>query len=272
MAQAAVPVERVPRRTVMWRVFHWANVLSILIASLTGMFIAYPFFGLHGSYVMAWMRSFHFYAAIVLDLSVISLAYLYFFSRADRGVKLIVPTRSNFVSLQEGFLNLVLLNRRRRFDSSKADSWNAMWFTVLHLLVLFQMFTGFQLYVQNEYSGASSIGGWWPSLLHTTTDWTLSLFGSIAGVRTVHLVTMYFILAWAMCHIYYEIWRTIMWKEGDITIAFAGHKFARRRVSMPPATRADVAPVDGDAARAPLAASAPAAGSRRADAIPERTP
>ena len=40
---------------------------------------------------MAWMRAFHFYAAIVLDMSVISLAYLYFFSRVDRGAELILP-------------------------------------------------------------------------------------------------------------------------------------------------------------------------------------
>jgi Ni/Fe-hydrogenase 1 B-type cytochrome subunit len=234
MSADSSQVERVFRRSAMWRVFHWANVLSIVVAALTGTFIADPFFGLHGSYVMAWMRAVHFYAAIVLDLSVICLAYLYFFSRVDRGVEQILPTRSNFVSLQEGFLNLVLLNRRKRFDSARPDSWNAVWFTILHLLVLFQVFTGFQLYVEGEAGGSSSIGSWWPSLLHTTTDWTLSVFGSAGGVRAVHLITMYFIIAWALCHIYYEIWRTIMWREGDIGIAFGGYKFGRRRSSAQP--------------------------------------
>jgi Ni/Fe-hydrogenase 1 B-type cytochrome subunit len=271
MRDETVQFERVFRRTVMWRVFHWANALSIVVASLTGTFIADPFFGLHGAYVMAWMRAFHFYAAIVLDLSVISLAYLYFFSRVERGSQLMLPTRRNFVSLQEGFLNLVLLNRRKRFDSSKADSWNAMWFTVLHLLVLFQMFTGFQLYVQQEAAGLSAIGRWWPSLLHATTDWTLSVFGSAGGVRAVHLITMYFIIAWAFCHIYYEIWRTIMWKEGDIAIVFAGHKFARRSGSAARTASGNVATTDGADARAPVA-SAPAAGSPATDAMPERTP
>jgi Ni/Fe-hydrogenase 1 B-type cytochrome subunit len=222
-------LERVFRRTVMWRVFHWCNALSILACILTGFYIANPWFGGHG-YLMAWMRAAHFYAAIILDVSVLALAYLYFFSRVDRGVLQIMPTRSNFTSLQEGFLNLVLLNRRKRFDSSKPDSWNAVWFTILHLLVLFQAITGFQLYVESESSGSSSIGSWWPSLLHTTTDWTLSVFGSAGGVRTVHLITMYFIIGWAFCHIYYEVWRTIVWREGDIVIAFGGYKFARRRV------------------------------------------
>lgn len=233
MSSGSAQVERVFRRTFTWRIFHWANALSIVTCTLTGFYIAKPFFGGIPD-LMAWMRASHFYAAIVLDVSVLSLAYLYFFSGVDRGVKLITPARTNFLSLQEGFLNLVLLNRRKRFDSSKPDSWNAMWFTVLHLMVLFQMFTGFQLYVEAESAGLSSIGSWWPSLLHTTTDWTVSLFGSPSGVRTVHLITMYFIVAWAFCHIYYEIWRTIVWREGDIAIAFGGYKFARRPETAEP--------------------------------------
>jgi Ni/Fe-hydrogenase 1 B-type cytochrome subunit len=234
-------VVRVFRRTWWWRFFHWMNVLAVVTCTLTGIYIARPFFTAHIHYLMAWMRAFHFYAAIVLDVSVLALAYLYFFSRVDRGVLQILPTRSNFVSLREGFLNLVLFNRRKRFDSSKPDSWNAMWFTILHLIVLFQMFTGFQLYVEGESGGLSSIGSWWPRLLHATTDWTLSVFGSAGGVRTVHLVTTYFIVAWAFCHIYYEIWRTIMWREGDIGIAFGGYKFARRR----PVERAPADPTAG---------------------------
>ena len=105
----------------------------------------------------------------------------------------------------------------------------------------------------------SSIGSWWPSLLHTTTDWTLSVFGSAGGVRTVHLITMYFIIAWAFCHIYYEIWRTIMWKEGDIGIAFGGTSSpaAPMRSRRPP----PVAASDSTAARPPVAAGTPAAGS-----------
>ena len=251
MKTSPTQFERIPRRGNMWRIFHWSTVISIVTACLTGLYVANPFFGLHGHDVMSWMRAFHLYVAVILDCSVISLAYLYFFSRIDRGVEEIMPTKKNFASLQEGFLNLVLLNGRKKFDSSKPDSWNAMWFTVLHLLVLFQMFTGFQLYVINEYSGLSSIGDWWPQLLHATTDWTIWLFGSQGGVRTAHLVTMWFIIGWAMCHIYYEIWRTVVWKEGDVGIAIGGYKFARRLPPVSGGTRStDVAvqvdPVDDE--------------------------
>ena len=270
MNQESAQVVRVFRRTGWWRMFHWANALSIVACTLTGIYIANPFFTADIPEQMAWFRAFHLYAAVVLDVSVLALAYLYFFSRVDPGAKVILPTRSNLISLQEGFLNLVLCNRRKRFDSSRPDSWNGAWFSILHLLVLFQAITGFQLYVESESSGSSSIGSWWPSLLHTTTDWTLSVFGSAGGVRTVHLITMYFIIAWAFCHIYYEIWRTVVWREGDIGIVFGGYKFARR--SVPVAPTAPVAGSDSTAARPPVAAGAPPAGSPSPDANPERGP
>jgi Ni/Fe-hydrogenase 1 B-type cytochrome subunit len=47
------------------------------------------------------------------------------------------------------------------------------------------------------------------------------------GVRIAHHTSMYLILVWVMCHIYYQIWRTIFWKEGDIAIVIGGSKFVR---------------------------------------------
>jgi Ni/Fe-hydrogenase 1 B-type cytochrome subunit len=120
-----------------------------------------------------------------------------------------------------------MLNRRKRFDSSLPDPFNALLFVVLHLLVIFQLFTGFQLYVYGLESGYSVIGTWWPSLLHLSTDWTLTLFGGIGGVRLAHHTMMYPIIVWAILHIYYEVWRTVVWKEGDITISFGGYKLGR---------------------------------------------
>jgi Ni/Fe-hydrogenase 1 B-type cytochrome subunit len=233
--QQPEPVQRVFRRTFTWRVFHWSNVVSIVGCAITGIFIANPFLVAHVKYLMAWTRAIHLYFATVLDVAVIGLAYLYVFSRAEQSIEQLRPTRSNLHAAQEAFLNFVLLNRRKRFDSSRPDPFNALLFVILHILVVVQMITGLQLYVQHFTSGASAIGRWWPSLLHTSTDWTLSLFGGPMGVRTAHLITMYIIIGWALCHIYYEVWRTIAWNEGDIGIAFGGYKFARLQEDKPPA-------------------------------------
>jgi Ni/Fe-hydrogenase 1 B-type cytochrome subunit len=163
---------------------------------------------------------------VVLDISLLVIMYLYFFSTVERPVEPLIPNKGNLRRLQEAFLNFFTFNRRKRFDSSRPDPLNAILFLGLHGLVVFQLFTGLQLYASGLESGYSVVGSWWPSLIHLSTDWTLVVFGGLAGVRLWHHATMYPIIAWALLHIYYEVWRTIAWREGDITIAFGGYKLA----------------------------------------------
>jgi hypothetical protein len=128
---------------------------------------------------------------------------------------------------QEAVLNLATFDRRRRFDTSRPDPLNAWMFVLLHLLAVLQLFAGFQLYVQSMVSGHSAIGHGWPAALHLFTDWTQPVFGGLAGVRLVHHAVTYLIAIWVLLHIYYEVWRSVTWQEGDIGISIAGYKHAR---------------------------------------------
>ncbi len=111
--------------------------------------------------------------------------------------------------------------------NSNSDSYNVVFFTIFHLMVAWMLLTGLQLYVHGLASGISSIGAWWPSMLHLVTDWTLEVCGGNMGVRISHHETMYWILGWVMFHIYYQVWRGIFWKEGDISIVVGGSKFVK---------------------------------------------
>lgn len=223
MVAAAEP-RRIVRMSATRRLVHWVNALSVVVCAITGIFIANPFYSASIPYLTAWTRAIHLYGAVVLDVSLLIIIYLYFFSTVERPVAPLVPSRNNFLRLQEAFLNLITFNRRKRFDSSQPDPFNAVLFVVLHGMIVVQLFSGLQLYVFGLESGYSVLGTWWPSLIHLTTDWTQTVFGGIGGVRLAHHTMMYPIIAWALLHIYYEIWRTIAWKEGDITIAFGGYK------------------------------------------------
>jgi Ni/Fe-hydrogenase 1 B-type cytochrome subunit len=226
MAAAAEPT-RIVRMSATRRLVHWANALSIVVCAITGIYIADPFYVANIPYLTAWTRAIHLYGAVVLDVSLLVIMYLYFFSTVERPVEPLIPSKRNLRRLQESFLNLITFNRRKRFDSSSPDPLNALLFLGLHGLVVIQLFTGLQLYVAGLESGYSIVGAWWPALIHFTTDWTQTVFGGLAGVRLWHHAMMYPIIAWALLHVYYEIWRTIAWKEGDITIAFGGYKLAR---------------------------------------------
>ena len=226
-------IKEVKRMTGTMRIVHWLNVICMVVAVITGLYIGHPYYQSFiadpavDKYVIAWNRWGHFIVAIIFDVTAILIAYLYFFSRFEKPYKKLIPTWTNIKEFFEVFLNLITFNRRKNFDSSHSDSYNIVFFTIFHLLLIFMLLSGLQLYVHGLASGISSIGAWWPAMLHLATDWTLQVFGGNMGVRIAHHTSMYLILVWVMCHIYYQVWRTIFWREGDISIVVGGSKFVR---------------------------------------------
>lgn len=214
------------------RIIHWVNVFSMIVAIITGLYIAAPYYqtliadDAVDKYVMAWNRWGHFMVAIIFDVTSIIVAYLFFFSRFEKGYKKIIPTGKNIKEFIEVVLNLLTLNRRKNFDSSHSDSFNSVYFLIFHLLLFWMLFTGLQLYVHGLASGESSIGAWWPWILHVATDWTIpATGGTLMDVRISHHYTMWLTIVWVVFHIYYQVWRTIFWQEGDIAIVVGGSKF-----------------------------------------------
>ena len=235
--------KQVKRMTPFMRINHWVVAICMVAAVITGLYIGHPYYQTLiadpavAKYVMAWNRWVHFIVAIIFDVSSIIVAYLYFFSRFEKPYKKLIPTLSNMKEFFEVLINLITLNRRKKFNSAHADSFNAVFFFMFHLMLVWMLLTGLQMYVHGLGSGLSSIGEWWPAMLHLVTDWTVPFSGwligtsaptaSIMDVRISHHLTMWWILAWVAFHIYYQVWRTIFWKEGDINIVVGGSKFVK---------------------------------------------
>ena len=216
------------------RLNHWVVAISMIVAIATGLYIGHPYYQSFiadpavDKYVMAWNRLAHFIVAIIFDVSSIVVAYLYFFSRFEKAYKKLIPTWTNIKEFFDVIVNLLTLNRVKKFDSSHTDSFNSVFFFVFHMMLVWMLLTGLQLYVHGLAHGISSIGAWWPAVLHLATDWTVwATGGTFMDVRLSHHYTMYAIIVWVMFHVYYQIWRTIFWKEGDINIAFGGDKFVK---------------------------------------------
>ena len=223
---------QVKRMTPAMRIIHWVNAICMVGAVITGLYIGHPYYqtfmadGAVDKYVMAWNRYGHFMIAIIFDVTSVIIAYLYFFSRFEKPYKKLIPNAKNITEFKAVLVNLLTLNRKKEFDSSHADSFNTVYFTVFHLLLVWMLLTGLQLYVHGLASGISSIGAWWPWMLHLVTDWTIpATGGSLMDVRIAHHTSMWFIICWVVFHIYYQVWRTIFWKEADIGIVISGTKF-----------------------------------------------
>ena len=72
---------------------HWINVMSIIVLCVTGFFIGTPFsFGSSASaYTMGWIRFFHFTAAYLFTVSVISRVLWSFIGNKYSGWKEFFP-------------------------------------------------------------------------------------------------------------------------------------------------------------------------------------
>jgi Ni/Fe-hydrogenase 1 B-type cytochrome subunit len=226
--------KQVKRMTPAMRIIHWVNVFSMVVAIATGLYIAHPYYqtfiadGAVDKYVMAWNRWGHFMVAIIFDVTSIIVAYLFFFSRFEKPYKKVIPTAKNIKEFKDVLVNLITLNRSKNFDSTHSDSFNTVYFLIFHLLLAWMLLTGLQLYVHGLASGLSSIGSWWPWMLHFITDWTIPITGgTLMDVRISHHITMWLVIVWVVFHIYYQVWRTIFWKEGDISIVIGGSKFVK---------------------------------------------
>lgn len=226
--------KQVKRMTPAMRIIHWVNAICMIGAIVTGLYIGHPYYQSFiadpavDKYVMAWNRYGHFIIAIIFDVTSVIIAYLYFFSRFEKPYKKLVPNAKNMSEFKAVLVNLITLNRKKEFDSSHADSFNTVYFTIFHLLLIWMLLTGLQMYVHGLGSGVSSIGAWWPWMLHLVTDWTIPVTGgTLMDVRISHHFTMWLIVCWVVFHIYYQIWRTIFWKEADISIVISGTKFVK---------------------------------------------
>lgn len=224
--------KKIERMTGFMRFNHWVVAISMVVAIVTGLYIGHPYYQSFiadpavDKYVMAWNRLAHFIVAIIFDVSSIVVAYLYFFSRFEKAYKKLIPSWTNIKEFVDVLVNLFTLNRVKKFDSSHSDSFNAVFFFVFHMLLVWMLLTGLQMYVHGLASGLSSIGEWWPAMLHLVTDWTVAATGGTnMDVRISHHYSMYAIITWIMFHVYYQVWRTIFWKEGDINIVVGGNKF-----------------------------------------------
>ena len=226
--------KKIERMTTFMRINHWVVAFSMIGAIATGLYIGHPYYTSFiadpaaTKFVMAWNRWWHFMIAIVFDVSSIVVAYMYFFSRFEKPYKKLLPTGKNISEFFAVLINLITFNRNKSFDPSHPDSFNAVFFFIFHLMLVWMLLTGLQLYVHGLASGLSSIGNWWPAMLHLATDWTLNVTGGTnMDVRLSHHYTMYSIIVWVMFHIYYQVWRTVFWKEADISIVVGGSKFVK---------------------------------------------
>ncbi len=205
------------------RFLHWLMFFSVLVLIPTGWYIGDPtaFYGqgeAWDSYVMGYIRLAHFLAAMTLDISIMVRFYLAFFSLYHRDWYEILPTPRNIIGALKVAGSYITFRKPPFYRH--VDPFDGILFLLLHLLMVFQLVTGFQLYVH-----ALSPDYWWAQMIHLGTDWIEWVLGGNQMVRLTHHISLWIMIAGIIVHIYIQVAKTIIWRDGHITSIVGGYKY-----------------------------------------------
>jgi Ni/Fe-hydrogenase 1 B-type cytochrome subunit len=203
------------------RLNHWANVLSIVVLSVTGFFIGNPVsFGQSASdFTMGWIRFFHFTAAYLFTISVVCRVIWSFIGNKYSGWRDFFP-----LSTAEGREKTVKMLRYYMFvdkdvpetvgHNPLATSAYVMLFCLYSLMIL----TGFAMYAEHAPG----------TPMHRILGLMYTFFSN-QGMRLAHHASMWLIFGFIINHIYSAWLMDIKEHGSEISSMFSGYKFTVKK-------------------------------------------
>lgn len=202
--------------------FHWITVVCMVILFLTGLYIGNPFFiGTQGQeptfavtniLSMETMRFYHFVAGYFLVAALILKVYGWIINKGDR----LLPrfwTKHFWEGLVDTTLHYLFLRPQHR--PYLRNSLARTSYLAVYLMIIFQIVTGFAMYV-----------------MIAPNSWAATVFGPINHLLSneymVHLLHHYvswFIVLFAIVHIYMATRADWMEKGGEVSGIISGVKF-----------------------------------------------
>ena len=202
------------------RATHWVTALSILVLSLTGIYIASPFVVPDGGSFMTSVRFIHVVTAFVFIGSGLVRAYWMFAGNRFARWTAFAPTNrgrwGEVLSQTRWYLFL-------RPHVPKVLGHNALaaaTYMVIFLILLLQAVTGLALMGVDGTQPWSALFGWIPDLI------------GIQTMRLVHHLLMWALAAFVIHHVYSALLVDHVERNGLLGSIFTGYKFVTRREAM----------------------------------------
>jgi Ni/Fe-hydrogenase 1 B-type cytochrome subunit len=200
------------------RVTHWIVFAAVIVLTITGGYIADPFLIPPGGSVMMSVRFVHMIAAFVFLAAGLFRTYWLFAGNRFARWTAFVPTNRNQAGEAARQLGWYLFLRP---DAPKVLGHNQLAagsYLVVFFLFLLQTVTGFALVAVHGIEPWASLFGWVPDVL----------FG-VQGVRLIHHLLMWAILAFMVHHVYSALLVDHVERNGLMSSIFTGYKFVTRR-------------------------------------------
>jgi Ni/Fe-hydrogenase 1 B-type cytochrome subunit len=189
------------------RIWHWVTMVCIMVLAVTGYFIGAPPPAIGGeatfSFLFGWIRTVHFVSAMILIVAFLVRVYWVFAGNHHARMIFLPPLWSP--ALYRGLVSdirdyLFVGKTEARWVGHNPLALMAMFFMfVLGTVVL--ILTGLGLYAQ-AYGWGS---GWMNAF-----GWVTTVLGTPQTVRTVHRLAMWYMLLFAVVHMYMVFRQDIM--------------------------------------------------------------
>jgi len=196
---------------------HWTRVLSIAILTFTGLYIHWPFIaGGPESFIMAWMRFFHFTAAYALILGLVVRVYMAFRSTFDADWKDFNVTE-NLKNIPD-ILGYYLFFKGSHKDYRKYNPLQAFAYLFIAVLIVFTALTGAAIYHGNLFGFIPCPGSF---------RWVNTMLGGESITRVMHILSMWIFIIFALIHVYMSLMVGFVKKDRTFTSIFTGYKLKK---------------------------------------------
>jgi Ni/Fe-hydrogenase 1 B-type cytochrome subunit len=196
---------------------HWIRVVAIAVLVFTGSYIRWPFIpGGPDSFIMAWMRFFHFVAAYALVLGLVVRVYMAFRSTFDSDWKDFSITE-NIKNIPD-VLSYYLFIKKSHKDYRKYHPLQALAYLFVAVLIVFDALTGFALYHGHAF-------GFIPA--PDAFRWVSSMLGGESYTRIWHILTMWVFIIFLVIHVYMGIMISMVNKDKTFSSIFTGFKLKK---------------------------------------------
>lgn len=198
------------------RVTHWVNALAIVVLSVTGALIGYPYLvGVDGGFAMGWVRFVHFVAAYVLTASMLARIYWMFAGNHHASWRAFIPWynavgRRNFVKM----LRYYTFTGKQISYELGHNPVAAVAYAGAFALIIMQIIGGFALYAQYNPTGT----------LSAVTAPLLNLIGS-QWLRLIHHGIMWLFAGFFINHLYSAVLMDIKERNGTLSSIFSGYRY-----------------------------------------------
>ena len=210
-------IERVYVWDLVVRLSHWIIMLAIFILATTGIYIGEPYLipaaPPNEQFVMATMKTVHFYAALIFALTVAArIAWMFvgsYYARWHQFVPMSPRRRRDVFGMLKFY---TLINKEPPLNVGH-NPLAGITYVLVFGLYLLMILTGFALY---SVSATGYMQMW---------EFLLPIFGGAQMARWIHHLAMWFILGFFAHHIWSAILVSRVEGVGLIDSMFSGYKF-----------------------------------------------